>query len=114
MLNETSSTKTIKRRMAMLEVKSIGNNCYGLSGELTISELEDLYNNLLKVADLKKQLTFDLTEVTMIDSAAIQLLISFKCSLKDKAALTITKVSNEVEETLRLMGLYYYFIERVA
>lgn len=85
-----------------------GGNGYSIKGELTIYTVSALCGELLsriKNSGAGKA-DFDLSEVSGIDSAGIQLLLSAKRGLKDgKTAVSFSNPCGEVERLLSLYSL---------
>jgi stage II sporulation protein AA (anti-sigma F factor antagonist) len=80
---------------------------YHLQGELTIHELDELRNFMEKSLqdNPDREIVLSFAEVGFIDTAALQLLISFKRSLEPNSKLRISDLSAEVEDILSLSGL---------
>ncbi len=55
-----------------------------LSGELIIGNLEESYCSLLPILNCKEDTQFDISQVTRIDSAGLQLLLSATQTLRTK------------------------------
>jgi anti-anti-sigma factor len=80
---------------------------YQLQGEISIHELS-AFKGFLEESVKKgeeQEIAISLGEVRFIDTAALQLLISFKMWLAPEMKLRISALSAEVEEILSLCGL---------
>ena len=88
----------------MFNVNKVKDGVYSFSGPLTIHHIEDLKKTLEQF--LKEQdLTLILEDVTDIDTAAIQLLVSFKKTYeKSKNKLSI-QTNAFVREAFNILGL---------
>lgn len=93
----------------MLNITDDEKGRVGFSGELNIHNLEKLRDKLNRYLKEGKDLVFDFKRVTIIDTAAIQLLISFKKSY-DRANKRLTIGLNPtVQKTLKTMGVQKVF-----
>lgn len=80
---------------------------YHLKGELSIhglDELKDFLESCLKSGE-EQEIAISLAKVEFIDTAALQLLISFKEWLEPEVKLRISTLSPEVADILSLCGL---------
>jgi len=80
---------------------------YHLKGEISIHELDefrDFLDSSLKGGE-EQEITISLAEVEFVDTATLQLLISFKRWLEPEVKLRISALSTEVADTLSLCGL---------
>lgn len=88
----------------MLTITEDGKGTVSFSGELNIHSLERLRDKLNRYLKEGKDLIFDFKGVTIMDTAAIQLLISFKKSY-DRANKRLTiELNPTVQKTLETMG----------
>lgn len=71
-----------------------------LSGELTIFSVQDIRNRLLETLALLDEVSFDLNEVTEIDTAGLQLMLL----AKRKPGKTVRFV-NHSDEVLHMLDL---------
>ena len=80
---------------------------YHFQGELSIHDLDELKDFLEKSlkGGKKEEVAISLSKVEFIDTAALQLLISFKRWLEPDVKLRISDISAEVEDILSLCGL---------
>lgn len=78
---------------------------YCLQGSLTVYQVEKLKDFLQSLLHKRARICMNLTGVTRMDIAALQLLISFKKSLHEEANMSITDISPSVGKILRLTGL---------
>ncbi|MCD5973339.1 STAS domain-containing protein [Pseudomonas quasicaspiana] len=77
-----------------------------IDGELTIYTASDLSAQLLPRLGATPQMQIDLSQITEMDGAGLQLLIMVtREASKAGTALTLTGHSNAVLETLQLSGL---------
>lgn len=77
---------------------------YNFSGPLTIHQIEDL-KNVLEQFLKEKNITLILEEVTEIDTAAIQLLVSFKKTYEKTNDRLSVRANESVQEALNILGL---------
>lgn len=86
-----------------------------LRGEMTIYNAAALKEKLAGVLDHPQRLEIDLSEVTEIDSAGIQLLMLARkeCARRGRA-LTLGNPSDAVAEAFRLLGLAAWFNDSAA
>lgn len=96
----------------MLEIKEMKNHKFQLNGELNLSTLEEFYAFLVDHLKKKTKMTFDFSGLATIDTAAIQLLISFKKSLDKGVSLTIVNVNETIIKTMKLIGMKEYFLPK--
>lgn len=86
-----------------------------IEGEMTIYNALSLKEQLLSALDEERSLEIDLSQVTEIDCAGIQLLILAK---KERAhsgkALTLTNHSSAVLDAFELLGLVGWFSDPVV
>jgi anti-anti-sigma factor len=78
---------------------------YHLEGELSIHELDELKAFLEGSVKDTGEVLISLAKVRFIDTAALQLLITFKRRLEPEVRLRISAVSAEIEDILYLCGL---------
>lgn len=77
-----------------------------IQGEMTIFTAADLRDQLLATFDLGMEIHVDLSAVTELDSAGIQLLFAARCeAAKRNKHLTFTGSSPVMQETLALCNL---------
>jgi len=88
----------------MFSVNKIKNGLYSFSGPLTIHQIEDL-KNVLEQFLKEKNITLILEEVTEIDTAAIQLLVSFKKTYEKTNDRLSVRANESVQEALNILGL---------
>ncbi|UCG79983.1 MAG: STAS domain-containing protein [Desulfobacterales bacterium] len=80
---------------------------YELQGEISIHDIDAFKGFLegsVKTGE-EQEIAISLSEVGFIDTAALQLLISFKRWLEPEVKLRISALSAEAEEILSLCGL---------
>ena len=88
---------------------------FSIEGELTIYRASDIRNSVSKVLDSGNEIEIDLSRVTEIDGAGLQLLLAAKLeSFARDAQLTLVGHSNAVRETLDLCDLGGFFGDPVV
>lgn len=78
---------------------------YHLKGQLTIYQVEKLKDFLDDLLKSCTAVTLSLDGVTLLDTAALQLLIAFRKSCAGRMKLEITSVSPETDKLLTISGL---------
>ncbi len=87
----------------MFSVNKVKNGTYSLSGPLTIHQIEDL-KKVLEQFLKEKNLVLILGEVTEIDTAAIQLLASFKKTYEKTNDRLSVQTNEFVQDALNILG----------
>ena len=88
------------------EIQPDGTGLLRLSGELTIYHAAELKAALLPLADEARALVLDLSGVSDIDSAGLQLLLALRRSLAAQGAtVQLAGVSGAVADALALYGM---------
>ena len=77
-----------------------------LSGALTIAEAQDTHSQFIQALANTERLTIDLSGVTEVDLAGLQLLM---CLPREKLAVSITNVSEPLRDLFRHLNLLPYF-----
>ncbi len=86
-----------------------------LVGELTVVEVGNLATTLEEALGMCETLALDLSGVTQLDSAGIQLLMYMKeLARRSQKRVRLTKHSSAVLEVLDLYGLAAYFSDRIV
>lgn len=88
----------------MFNVKKVKKGKYSFSGMLTIHQIED-FKKALEQFLKEKNLTLILKEVTEIDTAAMQLLVSFKNTYEKKNNRLSIQTNEFVQEAFNILGL---------
>ena len=88
----------------MFSVNKINDGVYSFSGPLTIHHIEDLKKTLEQFLK-EKSLMLSLEEVTDIDTAAIQLLVSFKQTYEKINNQLSIQANAFVQEAFNILGL---------
>lgn len=85
-------------------------NCLTLKGDLTIYEAQSALNELKKI-ELKddKPIHLDLSEVTELDTAGLQLLFYLKKRHQNFQTVKISKSNPQVNDVLTLLKLHTLF-----
>jgi len=78
---------------------------YHLKGQLCIYQVEKLKDFLDDLLKARMEVTLSLSDVTLIDTAALQLLIAFRNSSQARMKCHITSVSAEIDKLLTISGL---------
>ncbi|HIC91426.1 MAG TPA: anti-sigma factor antagonist [Syntrophaceae bacterium] len=89
----------------MLTITEDTKGTVSFSGELNIHNLEKLRDKLNRYLREGRDLFFDFKRVTIIDTAAIQLLISFKKSCDRVNKRLTIELSPTIQKTLETMGI---------
>lgn len=77
-----------------------------IEGEMTIYRAHELKDALLELIQRTQDPALDLSSVTEVDTAGVQLLLLARRAADDRhTALRITAVSAPVTEALKLLGL---------
>lgn len=86
-----------------------------IEGEMTIYNAAALHSGLLPVFSRTRDLEINLSGVTEMDSAGVQLLILAKheCD-RQQHALTMVNHSSSVRDVFELMGLHALFNDQVV
>lgn len=85
-----------------------------VTGEMTIYTASEIMQKLVTVADDEKKLECNVSAVTEIDSAGVQLLMLLKKERQRKGLeMSLTSHSDVVVEIFDLMGLTPYFKDPV-
>jgi len=80
------------------------------SNKFTIYEVEEIYKEFLSVLKSAEAVDINLDGVVKIDMPAIQLLVSILKTCKSKSIpFSLSNVSNEVKETLKVTGFNTLF-----
>jgi anti-anti-sigma factor len=77
---------------------------YWLKGELTIHDIEYLKHFLDSVLARCQKITISMGELTYADTAALQLLVAFRRSLKPRVQWVVKELSPEMETILTVSG----------
>jgi len=86
-----------------------------IEGEMTVNRAAELKQILLAHLDRPTPALIDLSEVTEIDTAGVQLLIlAHKTAMAAQKTLVLTADSAAVREVLGLFGLADYFTSSLA
>jgi len=78
-----------------------------LTGEITIQNIEGLHGELLTASKESGPVTLFCHNLTFLDTAAFQLLLSFKKSLANHS-LTFEAVPPAISESAKLLGLHSF------
>lgn len=88
---------------------------FAIEGELTIFRVSDIREGVSKVLDSGNEIEIDLSHVTEIDGAGLQLLLAVKLeSFARDANLTLVGHSTPVREVLDLCDLGGFFGDQVV
>ncbi|MEW6187456.1 MAG: STAS domain-containing protein [Thermodesulfobacteriota bacterium] len=79
-----------------------------LKGEITLQNLESFFSQLQPCLSEAGEVVLSCRDLEFLDTAAFQLLVSFKKSL-GKRALLFQEVPAQVRETATLLGLNTFF-----
>jgi len=93
----------------MLEIKVNEKGVVAVSGALTIGHIDALYAELSKIFDEGTCAALDLTSVTEVDVAALQVIAAFKKSLLEINRPVDCVAGLAVKEALELSGLKKFF-----
>lgn len=88
---------------------NIKDNTYKFSGEIDIYDLDEFHGILTKLSS-KETILLDFRKVANMDTAALQLLISFKKSLPRKCKFKIVGFHPSLEKVLTISGLSRYLM----
>lgn len=75
---------------------------FKLPSSLTISNCDELINSAIDIQANNEKIELDSSEVETLDTAGIQLILSF---CKDEVQVTHTNVSEKVQEVMTGLGL---------
>lgn len=102
--------------MATKSKKNAGEKInFAIEGELTIYRVSGIHENISKVLASGNAIEIDLSHVTEIDGAGLQLLLAAKLeSFARDAQLTLVGHSNAVREMLDLCDLGGFFGDPVV
>ena len=92
--------------LVMFDV-NVEEGVYKFSGEIDIYDLEDFYQILTELFP-KEAIILDFGDVRSMDTAALQLLISFKKSLPKERKFKIAHFHPALEKMLTISGLSRY------
>jgi anti-anti-sigma factor len=87
---------------------------YHLKGQLSIYQVEKLKDFLDDLLGSRKEVTLALDEVSLIDTAALQLIIAFGNTSHKHVKVQIASVSAEVDKVLTISGLGAAFLGRAT
>ena len=77
-----------------------------LSGELTIYSVQELKSLLLTAVDGNSDVTIDMSEVSEVDTAGLQLVLLARKELESRGLhLTLSAANSEITDTLNLFGI---------
>jgi len=83
---------------------------FQFKGNVTIHNMEYLKNFLDTTSARSKKMTIDMTDVSHIDTASLQLLIAFRKRQKAKIKFEIRNVSMEVNTILEISALKKFLL----
>lgn len=91
--------------MSISSKKSKGKITVFMKGEISIYSISELYQCLCNIEELfDGNLSLDLSEVTEIDTAGVQLIMFLRKKMKSGKSLSIDKSTDKVNQTLELLG----------
>lgn len=76
-----------------------------MEGELQVSFLERLKDALAPIIEQNGSITIDVSGITEVDVAGLQLILSFLLSRQDRAQTRLTGVGDVFKRALQLTGL---------
>ena len=83
---------------------------YHLEGQLCIYQLEKLKDFLDDLLKAHLEVNLSLEDVTLVDAAALQLLIAFRNASRARIKVHILSISAEIEKVLTISGLGAAFL----
>lgn len=88
-----------------MNIENLGNNIYKVSGEISIFNISEFYNEIKKLNNYDK-VYLDVSEVTSIDTSGIQVILSFKkTGIRFNKDFKIIRPSKEVKRALKILGV---------
>lgn len=96
-----------------MEIKKTGKGL-ALSGDCSIQSIETLAQNLKEALQSDSSaIAIDVSQVTAIDTAVLQLLTSARQSaLQSQKSFVLTEINDVIKDALNLTGLATLFTER--
>lgn len=89
-----------------MDIKNEGNHVFKVSGEISIFNVSDFFEEVKKIANGQNKVYLDLSEVSAIDTSGIQVILSFKKSgIREKKDFRIIRPSDEVKKALKTLGV---------
>jgi anti-sigma B factor antagonist len=89
-----------------MNIKDAGNNVYKVTGEVSIFNVSDFFEEVKKIVKGKDKVYLDLSEVSSIDTSGVQVILSFKkTGIRDKKDFRIIRPSDEVKKALKTLGV---------
>lgn len=89
-----------------MKISNIGNGIFKITGEISVFNINDFYEGIKNLTEKHNKIYLDLSGIYSIDTAGIQILLSFKkTGIKNKKDFRIMKPSEEVREQLITLGV---------
>jgi len=96
----------------MLTVTIDQTGTWMITGDFTIHNLPEMQDSIAQWLSGKDPVTINLEKVTLIDTAALQLLLSLKKYLKQEERPFKIRAGETVIKTMELLGLKKHLMDR--